>query len=360
MTRVSENSSFHALNYSVGKGKSKLEDLQIKGGTLKRIQKPSDDPIGNTELLAVRSKDIDSKQYLRNANYAKTQLSYTEAALDEVYNVLVKAKEIAVGQASNIYNDDVRRSIAKEVGQLYEQTISIGNRRLGNRYLFSGHKTLTRPFDENGKYSGDDGQMNLEVAKDVFVPISFNGNTVFFEKEGTQARTMQPLKDALLDQPQTIEPIENKLQNPQLQPEIPPHMQEENQEQVQISRGLASQEMVINKGPSRASIFSDIKSLENALITNNHEIVQALLPRLDDHISRNIEVRAQIGSVINAVEGNEINLEKSKMMNAEYKSKIEDADVAELFADIARQQNVMKATYKSNANLISKNLMDFI
>jgi flagellar hook-associated protein 3 FlgL len=47
MSRVTENSSVNSINYAVGKSKGKVEDLQIKGSNLKRVSKPSDDPIGN-------------------------------------------------------------------------------------------------------------------------------------------------------------------------------------------------------------------------------------------------------------------------------------------------------------------------
>ncbi len=63
MSRVSENSSIHSVNYAVGKTKSKLEDLQLKGSTLKRVSKPSDDPVGNIELIenCVRQQDTINK-----------------------------------------------------------------------------------------------------------------------------------------------------------------------------------------------------------------------------------------------------------------------------------------------------------
>jgi flagellar hook-associated protein 3 FlgL len=360
MTRVSENSSYHAINYSTGKGKEKLEDLQIKGANLKRIQKPSDDPIGNIELLSVRSKDIDNEQYLRNANYAKTQLSYTEAALDEVYNALVKAKEIAIGQSSNIYSDDVRKSIAKEVHQLRNQTLSVANRRLGNKYLFAGFKTLSRPFDAEGRYHGDGGQITLEVQKDIFVPVNFDGRRMFFTSTSTSDLVVDPLGDARLKEERRLEPIKDPLETPEFVPK-----DEQIQEEIQINRELASvNQKQSDKDelnlPSTGSIFSDLKTLETALITNNSEVVQSLLPKLDDHIARNVESRAKIGSIINSIESSEENLEETKILNAEYKTKIEDVDVAELFSNLAKQQNVMKATYKANANLISTKLLDFI
>src|SRR5690606_38256514 len=147
MSRVSENSSIHAINYAVGKTKGKVEDLQLKGSTLKRVTKPSDDPVGNVELLAIRSRNIDADQYLRNLNFAQTQLAFTENVLEEMTDLLVKAKELAVGQASSIYGPEVREGVAKEIHQIRQQVLSLANKRMGNRYLFAGQKILTRPFD---------------------------------------------------------------------------------------------------------------------------------------------------------------------------------------------------------------------
>ncbi len=66
MSRVSEGSSIHAIQYSIAKTKEKLEDLQLRGSNLKQVQRPSDDPVGNMEILSIRSKSIDNDQYKRN------------------------------------------------------------------------------------------------------------------------------------------------------------------------------------------------------------------------------------------------------------------------------------------------------
>src|SRR5690554_788183 len=186
MTRVSEQSSFHAINHAVNKTKSRLEDLQLKGSNLKRVQKPSHDPIGNTELLAIRSQAVDNEQYSRNISFAKAQLSFAENAIEELTNIVVKAKELAIGQSSNFYDADIRKSVAKEVEQLKKQIISIGNRRMGNKYVFGGHKNLTPPFGDNGEYFGDKNTTSIEVAKDFFVPINFSGKEVFFPSRNTK------------------------------------------------------------------------------------------------------------------------------------------------------------------------------
>lgn len=182
MTRVSENSSVHSINYATGKTKGKVEDLQLKGSTMKRIAKVSDDPIGNVELLAIRSQNVDAEQYMRNLNFAQTQLNYTENIVEDLTDLLMKAKELAIGASSTIYSPEIREGVAKEIHQIRQQTLSLANKRMGNRYLFAGQKVLTRPFDTEGKYQGDTSKINIEINKDVFIPININGKNSSSQK----------------------------------------------------------------------------------------------------------------------------------------------------------------------------------
>jgi flagellar hook-associated protein 3 FlgL len=327
MSRVTENSSQTTINYAVGKVKGKVEDLQLKGSTLKRLMKPSDDPIGNVDLLSIRSQNIDSAQYMRNAGFAQTQLSYTENVLDGISEIINKAKELAIGQASSIYAPEVRQGVAKEIHQLRQQLLSMANKRIGNRYLFAGQKVLTRPFDQNGKFQGDTNRINVEISKDLYLPINIHGQELFFSS------VKKPVEKSDVD----LKPPEIGIS-----PEI------------DIMRKPASVEEV------PMSMFDELRGLENALITDNPQIIQNLLERLDDSLDRIVAVRTKIGALMNTITNSEANIEKDKVANETQKSKIEDADVAELFGELHKEQNVLKATYKASSNLMNTSLMDFL
>lgn len=350
MSRVSEGSTIHAVNYSIAKTKEKLENLQLQGSNLKKVQKPSDDPVGNMEILSIRSKRIDGDQFTRNASVAKAQLTFTENAIEELTELMVKAKELAIGQSSNIFDPSVRHSVAKEVNQLHNQSIGIANRRLGNKYIFAGHKTLTKPFNSDGKYLGDENQTKIEVGKDVFVPITFNGKDVFFQKNNTEMNAKSPLDDS---------PFQELDKQFELQTKEEPHFQEN---EFIANRTPASEKPIKPQIQEelRTTVFGELKRLENALLTNNHEIIQDILPRFDKTIDRLVEVRTIIGSTINKIDNAVNTIEKENITNEDYKSRIEDADVAELFTDLTRQQNVLNATYKSSAQMMNNNLMKYI
>ncbi|MGE3609628.1 MAG: flagellar hook-associated protein FlgL [Bacteriovoracaceae bacterium] len=329
MSRVSENSSVHSINYAVGKSKGKVEDLQLKGSTMKRVAKPSDDPIGNVDLLTIRSQNIDADQYVRNLNFAQTQLAFSENVIEELTNILVKAKELAVGQASSIYGPEVRAGVAKEIHQLRQQAVSLANKRMGNRYIFAGQKVLTRPFEADGTYKGDTNKMNIEINKDVYVPINIHGKELFFSS------AKKPL-----------EKNELKISSPVQSLEEP----------AEINRNPASEEAA----PVETSIFDELKALENALLTDNPQLVQGLLEKLDASIERTVAFRTEIGALTNTISNAENNIEKTKLLNEAHKSKIEDADVTEIFGNLQKEQNVLKATYRASSNLMNTSLMDFL
>lgn len=329
MSRVSENSSVHSINYAVGKTKGKVEDLQLKGSTLKRVAKPSDDPVGNVELLAIRSQNIDAGQYLRNLNFAQTQLSFTENVLEELTDLLVKAKELAIGQASSIYSPEIRQGVSKEIHQIRQQVLSLANKRMGNRYIFSGQKVLTRPFDQHGKYNGDTNKINIEINKDVYIPININGDELFV------SRGKKPVDKTDVD----LKPAEDVL-NPE----------------IAVMRKPAS----VEPEAVPVSVFDELRALENALLTDNPQVIQSLLERMDDSIDRMVSQRTEIGALTNTISNAETNIEKTKLLNEAHKSKIEDADVTELFGDLQKEQNVLKATYRASSNLMNTSLMDFL
>ena len=87
---------------------------------------------------------------------------------------------MAVAQANDAGSNEVsRRVVGTEVKQIYEQIVRIGNRKLGDRYIFGGYKTTVSPFDVSGKYKGDTGEMLINVDKGAFVAMNIPGSKVF-------------------------------------------------------------------------------------------------------------------------------------------------------------------------------------
>ncbi len=338
MTRVSENSSSASLKYALNKTKAKVEDLQLKGSTLKQITKPSDNPVSNVEAMALTSSTNDNLQYLKNADFALLNLSVSEKSIEELTDIVVKAKEIAIAQSSDFFNADVRKNVANEVQQLYNQALAIANKKVGIKHIFSGTNTLTVPFDGTGGYKGDTNHISLEVSRNFFVPINLTGEEVFYSTGDT-----------------------NKAENP-----LEKFEQFKHTPEVQLSRELASEESApaedaeSAKFKSRDNIFSQLQALTSALENNDPQMVQGLLEKFDNTVSRLVTLRTRIGSITNSVESSKVNLGSENIDHASRRSALVDADVTELFSDINKQQAVLKTTYQASQGLMNQTLMDFL
>jgi flagellar hook-associated protein 3 FlgL len=341
MTRVSENSNMHSIKYSLGKTKEKMENLQLKGSTLRSITRPSDNPISNVEALSLKSRIKDNTQYTRNAEYAELHLTSTEKSLEQITEILNKAKEIAIAQSSDFYDKDIRKNVANEVRQLRFQALAIANKRVGNKYLFGGFKTLSKPFDKAGAYLGDKGKITLEVSKDFFVPINLDGYEVFYSTNDSSSKQPDPFE---------------RVSPSDVNPSVPPR------EERDVGRDLASEMEDHNtfEFEKRSNIFSLLEGLTNSLENNDPTYTQSLLDGFDNAISRLVTMRTKVGSIMNSVDTSKLSNEDQSIDAQTRKSTLIDADVTELFSDITRQQNILKSTYQASQGLMSKTLMDFL
>lgn len=334
MTRVSENSNVNAVKFAINNAKRKLEDLQLKGSNLKSITKPSDNPVGNVEAMALETSMKDNNQYARNADYALLHLNATEKSLEQLSDIILKAKEIAIAQSSDFYDENIRKNVANEIIQLRNQALAIGNRRIGSRYIFSGFNTLERPFSEAGEYSGDKGHINVEIAKDFFVPINLHGEEVFYTLDDLKDRHTHPLEE--------------------LKPQDP---SDPESGRLKINRELASVEDTFH---DRSNIVAQLSTLINALENDDPQVIRVLLEKFDDTTTRLITLRTKIGAITNSVEQTKSNIESENIDQATRRSKLVDADIAEIFSDLNKEQYILKAAYKSSQNLLNTNLLQFL
>jgi flagellar hook-associated protein 3 FlgL len=347
MTRVSENSSTHALKYALGKSKQRMENLQLKGSTLKSITRPSDNPISNVEALSLQSRIKDNDQFIKNADYAELHLNSTEKSLEQIIEILNQAKEIAIAQSSDFYDANIRKNVSNEIKQLRNQALSVANKRVGNKYLFGGYKTLTKPFNKQGEFQGDTGKISLEISKDFFIPINLNGQEVFYTSDDSSDNQPDPFKE--------VGPRDA----------LPPELKERRDKQegnveAQANRDLASVAPVESDYKTRSNIFSLLDGLTSSLENNDPNFTQSLLEKFDDSINRLVTMRTKVGSIMNSVESSRVGNEDAKIDAATRKSALVDADITELFSDITRQQDLLKTTYKSSQGLMNQRLLDFL
>jgi flagellar hook-associated protein 3 FlgL len=186
--RVTERLLVDKLLGNIQTNSRRFERLQEEVATGKRILRPSDDPTGTVTSLVLRSKDSENAQAQKNIDLAAGWLNATDVALQDVSAIVQRVRELTVQGANETLSQQERAALASEVDQLLEHAMQMANTRYGDRYIFGGHSTRTRPFafqlDPSGEkvgwtYSGDDGAIERHVAPGVTMSINTPGEPVF-------------------------------------------------------------------------------------------------------------------------------------------------------------------------------------
>ncbi len=361
--RVTDKMAYNQTTQNLSKNRTEMSDLQNQAATQKRINKPSDDPTASARVLANRTEERGSKQFVKNINVARSFLEATDQSLSELSEALVRAKELAIQQANDAgASGETRRSVAAEVGQVYAQAVQIGNRKLGERYIFAGYRTTKPPFDISGEYQGDDGDMKLQINKDAFVAMNISGDKVFLGQGLGQDGLIGP-KNAV---PRNTEQLKEHKQNEELRIE---HNQEMRQEPIELrspasvganTRGevtVQSRSAPENEG---TNILRSLKDFEIALRTNDKTEIQSAIDNIDSAISQVVNARAQVGARVSSLNAATDSLQKAIVDNKQAASQLEDADLFEVVSDMNKTESTLKATLETSGKTMNMSLLDFL
>lgn len=161
---------------------SDLSDINTQLSTGKRINQPSDDPVGAARALDLTHVTADTAQYQRNITSANARLGLEDQSLSNVTNVLGRVRTLLLQAANGTQTDETRGDIAAEMVQLRQQLLGQANSKDGQgEYIFAGNRTGTEPFaSQNGvTYVGDDGQRMVAAGPGLQVATGDPGSTVF-------------------------------------------------------------------------------------------------------------------------------------------------------------------------------------
>lgn len=358
--RIADKMQFNQVQNNVQKNRSEMADLQNKAATQKRINKPSDDPLASARVLSARTEERGNTQFTKNITQAKSFLEFSDQSLSELSEILVRAKELAVAQSTDGgASEQTRRIASLELEQIHNQAVQIGNRKLGDRYIFAGYKTQTQPFTVDGDYAGDDSDMKIQIHKDSFVAMNMPGSKVFLG-EGLAS---DGISRSRVGTPRTVEDLHaERSEEMRIQRE-----KEDQQYDAIQTRGPASlghptrdgQTDPISESPG-VNIFGTLKGLEVAMRTNDKEAIQDSLETLDSAINQVVLARSEVGARVMAVNNTMDSLQKAIVDNKGVASQLEDADVVQVVSDINKTESTLRATLETSGKLIQPTLLDFL
>lgn len=174
--RVTEGTMANNSLANLQRVRERIEQLYQEVSTGVKVSRPGDDPLSAQQILDLNGLLEDGEQYTKNISTGTTYLSAMESSLSGMGDALVRVKELALNAANGTLGAEDRVSVSQEVKQLREQLITLGNSQVNGRYVFSGFRNDTPPFDANGAYSGGDGDLRIQIDRTNTISVNYTGD----------------------------------------------------------------------------------------------------------------------------------------------------------------------------------------
>lgn len=277
---------------------------QLSSG--KEVSKPSDNPMLVSKIMSLRDNIQANEQYNKNISdsigWAETQ----DTALSDVSGTLNRIRDLMIYGANGTLSDTDRAAIKDEVSMQIGQLIDILNTNFDGRYIFSGQRTNTRPFesapilDNDGNeigekliYNGDTNNISREISTGVTIELITSGREIIGEEGNDLGDFLEEVVTALND--------------------------------------------------------GDIEALSGDL-----------LEKIDVHLDDVLRTRSQIGAVYNRLEAAEARNESENINLKSLLSNREDIDVAEKYMEFSVMSVVYQASLQTGAKILQPSLLDYL
>jgi flagellar hook-associated protein 3 FlgL len=205
--RVTHNMMTDSLVRYLTAQNEALYERQTTIASQKRINRPSDDPIGMGKVLDYRQTLSSIEQYGTNIQNGQKRLEITEITLDLVDELLQGVRAIALTESGG--TTESRQLTAGEVKNMFDQVLDLANSKLNGNYMFSGYQTQTAPFSRDDAlattfdqftvtYNGDVGDARFIIAPNTEISIDTDGRPLFQNAAGGGINIFDAMRDLIV------------------------------------------------------------------------------------------------------------------------------------------------------------------
>jgi flagellar hook-associated protein 3 FlgL len=150
----------------------------------KRVLTAKDDAVSYSTLAGYKDDLANIEKYKRNITQAESHNNLQETVFSNAEDILNNIKEQLLQANNGAMSTEDLQAIAKQTRNNFDQLLGIANSQNENGdYIFSGYKTDQKPFsqhvDGSVSYSGDSGVKDLQIAKNITIPINQTGDDSF-------------------------------------------------------------------------------------------------------------------------------------------------------------------------------------
>jgi len=396
--RVSENMKYNTMVNNLFRAQDSYNAAMEKMASQKKINRPSDDPVGMSRIVSLRKSRASVGQYRRNIDGCNSWIEITESKLSSVDDLLVNAQEIAIAQSTATASAGTRSISAVAVQQIMDGMLSLANSKYGDRYLFSGTRMDEEPFSSSesaaaigpavaadgnffdGTVASGGGPYTGSVNKTYVVKIidggAFGAATYQVSSDGGKnwSSTNTIPAGGTITLGDGIDLTFTAGSNDLTANDIfyvnasAPGYYNGNGEELSVEIGkdtpfdysISGESVFTDNGGGNVDIFKVLNDLKNSLEANDPDGIAAQLDNLQKASEQVNENIARCGARMNRLEIAENNMADLDFNLTKLISNTEDADISEIATELAMKEIALKASYATASKIENLTILDFL
>ncbi len=297
--RITEAASSARLTNQISTARQRVALSQEQLASGKRINRPSDDPVGTDTIIRLRTAQSQLERFTNNAAAGKETLLLGDGVLNQYQEVLDQANALLTRAASDPTVIEAREPIAIELDGITARLQQLANAKNGDYFVFGGTRIAAPPFDVNGV-------LNPTATTEVALQV---------EPEGTLVATGVTAESFLTDATGSI--------------------------------------LDALKAASTA-----IRGTGNA--TADRATITGTLDRLPGFSSLSNTARTKLGERLNHLEEVTERLSQANLAVEQTVQRIENIDIAEAAVNLTTTNTALDAILQSSSKFGRRSLLDFL
>lgn len=401
--RLSTSLFYQRAQDTLMTSQSRLDKIQLQLTKQTSILSPADDPIGNSQVLALDEKIAQNAQFDRNSITLENSLGREDSVLSGMVNYIQRARVLAVNAGNGSLSSENREAVALELRNIEKALFDYTNSQdEAGEYVFAGYQNRIQPMEydnasQSYSYRSDDGQREIQLSPSLYLPAGDPGSKVFnnlstrVDVEFTAGDNLveglkAPNREALANywdagdpdtQSATIEFVGGNYQ-----------VRDGGNNIVQGPTAYTPGDSIVYKGvevetsdtvvngdsiefdigePISRNIVTQVGDLATALENSGaqgkgffSEEIDSSLAAFDDAISSLTNAQAKVGARLNVLESARLSNTDIEIVNKKARADISDVDYSEAITDLIKNETIYSASQQVFSRVSRLSLFDYL
>lgn len=181
--RTTPATTYRNAMADIERASDRLLEFQRQVSSGKRIQRPSDDPAGTSQLISERADIAGVEQYQRTSDSATSRLIVADTALSDMVDRLTQAQVSIVAAQGSTASAGQREVAAQTLEGIRDALMGDLNTQFQGIYIFAGADSTNPPYVAGAggtvsAYQGSTREVAVDIDKTRAVTVSFDGSAI--------------------------------------------------------------------------------------------------------------------------------------------------------------------------------------